>query len=273
MTLNEAMFRSYVDAFNRSDFDAFSSFYAENVEFRGRAGDCHSRAEIVALYRDIRARVREKITLHAIVMGDGAIVADAETELYGLVDWPELKSGALKAGETRRSENFLWYDIADNHFTRIRSAHHRVIPPGETVKGTLAREDKGMTAEQYAAYIDAFNRNDQATYGSFYHDDVVLNIAGKRELRGRQAIFDFYKTVKAQTRRTIQINKVIASGNQLAAELQSEFLALEDLPAFTAGPMKKGDRIFINTVALCELRDGKFARIRSGELKKMHRPG
>jgi ketosteroid isomerase-like protein len=271
--LTETAFRSYVDAFNRSDFDTFSSFYAPNVEFRGRAGDCHSRAEIVALYRDIRARVREKITLHAIVIGENTIVADAETELYALVDWPALKSGALKAGETRRSENFLWYDVADNQFTRIRSAHHRVIPPGTTVQGTVARDDKGMTPEQYATYVDAFNRDDKETYGSFYNDDVLLNIAGKRELRGRQAIFDFYGIVKAQTRRTIEINKVIASGNQLAAELQSEFLALEYLPNFTAGPMKKGDRIFINTVALCELRDGKFARIRSGELKKIHRPG
>jgi hypothetical protein len=68
------------------------------------------------------------------------------------------------------------------------------------------------------------------------------------------------------------VNKVISSGNQLAADLQLEFVALEDLPDFIAGPMKKGGRIFINTFVFYDLRDGKFARIRSAEFKKIPRP-
>jgi ketosteroid isomerase-like protein len=270
--LSEESFRSYVAAFNRSDFDAFSRFYARDVEFRGRPGERKGRDEVVNLYRDIRTRVREKITIHALVIGEHSIVADMETELYGLVDWPDLKSGALKQGETRRSQNFIWYDVTDDHFTRIRSAHHRIIPASEAAPDTIARPDQGMTPTRFATYIDAFNRDDYATFGECYSEDVVLNIAGKRELRGRQAIFDFYRAVKSQTQRTIEINNVVTAGNQLAAELQSEFVALADLPAFTAGPMKKGGRIFINTVVLYELRDGKFARIRSAELTKSHRP-
>src|SRR5258705_13864576 len=99
-----------------------------------------------------------------------------------------------------------------------------------------------MSADRFAHYIDAFNRDDYSAFGDCYHDDVVLVIAGKRELRGREAIFDFYRTVKSQTQRTIQVNNVVTAGNQLAAELQSEFVALEDLPDFAAGPMKKGGR-------------------------------
>ena len=130
----------------------------------------------------------------------------------------------------------------------------------------------GMTGERFAEYIDAFNRDDYAAFGQFYDDDVVLVIAGKTELRGRTAIFDFYRVVKSQTRRTIQVNKVITAPTRLAAELQSEFLALEDLPDFTAGPMKKGGRIFINTFVLYELREGKFIRIRSALLRKTSTP-
>jgi ketosteroid isomerase-like protein len=137
---------------------------------------------------------------------------------------------------------------------------------------TACDPKNSMSAERFAAYIDAFNRDDYAAFGDYYHEDVVLVIAGKRELRGRQAIFDFYKVVKAQTRRTIQINKVITAPGRLAAELQSEFLALEDLPDFSAGPMRKGGRIFINTLVFYELRDGRFARIRSAELRKIARP-
>jgi ketosteroid isomerase-like protein len=43
----------------------------------------------------------------------------------------------------------------------------------------------------YRAYIDACNRDDYASFGDYYDADVVLVSAGKRELRGRQAIFDF----------------------------------------------------------------------------------
>jgi hypothetical protein len=131
---------------------------------------------------------------------------------------------------------------------------------------------QGMSRERFTAYIDAFNRDDVAGYGDYYDEDVVLVIAGKRELRGRQSIFDFYKVVKAQTRRTIEINRYISTPDRIATELQSEFLALEDLPDFTAGAMKKGDRIFINTFVIYELRNGRFANIRSAELRKIYRP-
>lgn len=129
-----------------------------------------------------------------------------------------------------------------------------------------------MSPDAFAAYIDAFNRDDYSGFGDYYHRDVVLVIAGKTELRGREAIFDFYRKVKAQARRTIHIQKVITGPNRLVAELQSEFLALEDLPEFTAGPMKKGGRIFIHTFVIYELRAGKFWRIRSAELQKIARP-
>jgi hypothetical protein len=143
-----------------------------------------------------------------------------------------------------------------------------IVPPSLAAPKKCAA---GMTEERFRAYIDAFNRDDYSSFGDYYDEDVVLVIAGKTELRGRQAIFDFYKTVKSQTKRTIQVNKVITAPDRLAAELQSEFLALEDLPDFTAGPMKKGGRIFINTFVLYDLRGGKFARIRSAEFRKIDR--
>jgi len=58
----------------------------------------------------------------------------------------------------------------------------------------------------------------------------------------------------------------------IAVELESEFLALQDLPEFTAGPMRQGGRIFINTFVLYDLRDGKFSRIRSALFRKIDKP-
>lgn len=121
----------------------------------------------------------------------------------------------------------------------------------------------------FAAYIDAFNRGDNATFGDYYAEDVVLVVAGRRELRGKQAIFDFYKEVKAATRRTIDIVQSFSDGDGLAAELQSEFLALEDAPDFLTGPLRAGDRMRINTFVLYELSEGRFSRIRSATFRRV----
>ncbi len=219
----------------------------------------------------MKARLHETLSVHAVVAGDNALVADVETELHALEDWPDFPTGPFARGETRRSQNFIWYDVKDGQFTRIRSAHYRYLAASEVAPDTAARADDGISVEGFSRYIDAFNHDDYTTFGDYYDDDVVLVIAGKRELRGRQAIFDFYRKIKSQARRTIEINAVVTTGNQLAAELQSEFVALVDVPDFAAGPLRRGERLFINTVVLYELRDGRFTDIRSAELRKIRR--
>jgi len=122
--------------------------------------------------------------------------------------------------------------------------------------------------QDFRDYIAAFNRDDRAAYGSYYADNVTLVIAGRTELHGREAIFDFYAGVKATTRRTIEIVRVLASDALIAAELVSEFLALEDMPDFAAGPMRKGDRLLINSFVFYELEHVKYRRIRSATCRR-----
>jgi hypothetical protein len=276
-------FRRYIDAFNCNDFETFGGYYAPRLHFQGQAGEFHSREQVVSFYRQVKARVRETIRILTLVSGERDIVAELETELHALVDWPDFPTGPIYKGETRRSQNFCWYDVADGMFGRIRSARYRSVqgtPDDNTsalvdaAKNSLVDPPRqiAMTAEQFSSYIDAFNRDDVATYGDYYAPDVVLVLAGKTELRGRQAIFDFYKSVKSQTHRTIRINKFVATPEHIAVELESEFLALQDLPEFTAGPMRPGGRIFINTFVLYDLRDGKLSRIRSALFRKIDKP-
>ena len=282
--LGEADFRRYIAAFNRSEFAVMGEYYVPDIHFAGQGGQFHSREAVLDFYRLVKSRLRETVHVKDLIVGANDIAADLQTELYALEDWPDFPPGAIKKGETRRSENFVWYEIEGRQFARIRSARYRrdwdgspEFPTGAVLAGraVAGRADAGradagtpMTAARFADYIAAFNRDDVAAYGDFYDDDVVLVIAGKTELHGRQAIFDFYKDVKSKTDRTIEINRVIASAGHLAAELQSEFVARQDLPEFAAGPMKKGDRMFINTIVLYDLHHGKFARIRSARLLK-----
>ena len=267
-------FRQYIDAFNRSDFDGFSGYYMPDIDFRGRGGTFAGKDAVLTFYRGVKARMRETLTIRGLVVGKRQWVADIVTELYAQEDWPDFASGAIKKGETRRSENFIWYELEGDKFKRVRSGRHSgnpapTTPPLPVV--TLDASQPAFSAEEFSAYMDAFNNDDYAAFGDHYTEDVKLVIAGDRALSGRQAIFDFYKTVKSQTRRTIQINRLVTTPGLFAAELQSEFLALEDLPNFVAGPMKKGGRIFINTFVIYELKGGKFWRIRSAEYRKENR--
>jgi hypothetical protein len=120
-----------------------------------------------------------------------------------------------------------------------------------------------MTPEHFQAYLDAFNRDDFEIFSRYYAEDVVLVLGGKREIRGRQAIIDFYKPVKAKTRRQIVANRVVIGVDGIAAELESTFVALEDIPDLLARPLKKGETHHQVTFALYEVNNGLFTRIRS----------
>jgi ketosteroid isomerase-like protein len=121
-------------------------------------------------------------------------------------------------------------------------------------------------------YIAAFNRGDAAAYGACYCEDVVLVIADHTELRGREAIVDFYDRVRADTERTIEVVNVVAGGDVLGAELESEFLALRDLPDFAPRPMKAGDRLHLDTFVFYDLEGGKYKRIRAATHRRIFRP-
>src|SRR5271167_3165771 len=120
-----------------------------------------------------------------------------------------------------------------------------------------------MTEAHFRAYLDAFNRDDYAGFRKYYADDVLLVLGGARELRGAQAIIDFYKVVKAKTRRQIAVNTLVIGEHGIAAELSSTFVALEDIPDLLAKPLKRGESYSHVTFALYEVENGQFTRIRS----------
>ena len=120
--LGEQDFRNYIAAFNRSDFDGFSKYYAADVKFEGRGGTFTSRDQVLAFYRQVKARIRETITIKDVVVGDNDLVANIVTELFALEDWPEFPTGPMKKGQIVHSENFVWYEIKNAKFVHIRSA-------------------------------------------------------------------------------------------------------------------------------------------------------
>ena len=122
---------------------------------------------------------------------------------------------------------------------------------------------------RFHAYMAAFNRHDYGELVGYYDPNILLVIGNGTELRGRQAIVDFYRNVNDATTRTIEILDSFSDGVMLAAELQSEFLALRDAPDFTSGPMARGDRLYLNSFAYYDIgSDRRFVRIRSAVFRR-----
>lgn len=123
-------FEAYLAAFNRGDFEGFSSYYAPNVRFEGQAGSFDGPRAVVAFYRLVRERIDETVELLSFVAGPGRIAAELRTTLVARADWPDFPTGALLAGQRRASINFAMYRIEAGRFAHIRSARFKSFPNG-----------------------------------------------------------------------------------------------------------------------------------------------
>lgn len=123
-------FDRYVEAFNRSDFAGFGAYYADDVEFVGQAGDLHGRTAVLDFYRTVKSRMSEALAVRQFVGAPDRLAVEIETRLQAFVDWPDFPTGQLAAGDRIGVLSFVFYDIADGRFARIRSARYRRVVGG-----------------------------------------------------------------------------------------------------------------------------------------------
>lgn len=124
-------FETYLAAFNRADFATFGSYYADDVVFHGQAAQLIGRDSVLDFYREVRGYLDERVDLFGFVGAPdrSRIAAELRTTLVALRDWPDMPTGAMRAGDTRQRVSFAMYDIADGRFARIRTA--RFVSAGE----------------------------------------------------------------------------------------------------------------------------------------------
>ena len=126
-----------------------------------------------------------------------------------------------------------------------------------------------MNTAEYRDYIDCFNRNDFDGFGKYYHDDVIFELGDKKTIVGRDNILDFYRGVKAKVRETLDVLSAVGDENLLAVHVRTEFFGLEDWPDFIAGPLMKGESLWIESLGYYYLKDGKVTRILGARFKTL----
>ncbi|AKH42239.1 hypothetical protein FHS61_000008 [Altererythrobacter atlanticus] len=114
----------------------------------------------------------------------------------------------------------------------------------------------------FEAYLAAFNAGDAASFGSFYDPDLIFE-GQAASLSGREAVLDFYRLVHSRIDETVELLTFVGSASHCAAELATTLEPLEDWPDFPTGPLKTGEQRRSVNFAFYDLREGRFARIRS----------
>ncbi len=122
-------FQRYLDAFNTDDFDGFSSFYAEDVDFRlGDRKHIVGRQGIVDFYRAVKQHIREELRIIDIVLGETGVGLHVYTRFTTIRDWPDFELWPTQAGDVREIESLVLYTLnGAGKFTHIRSARFRAL--------------------------------------------------------------------------------------------------------------------------------------------------
>jgi ketosteroid isomerase-like protein len=120
--MNEADFRTYIDAFNRQDFDGFRRYYAADVEFNlGDRKQIIGPQGIVDFYTGVFEHIAEELEiLDLIVAPDGAAL-HSRTKFTTIKDWPDFELWPTMTGDVRIVESINMYLTRDGKIAKILS--------------------------------------------------------------------------------------------------------------------------------------------------------
>jgi len=145
----------------------------------------------------------------------------------------------------------------------------RVTQPAPRLGGSPKRR------RAFLEYARAFSNADFERFSQYYTDDVVCELTGPGiVLRGKDGIVHFYREMFKKVRESLTLHHLIADDGGIAADVTSQFTAIEDAPDFVVAPLKKGEFVRVPVFVHYELADGKISRIkvaRAGDVSKPQR--
>ena len=146
------------------------------------------------------------------------------------------------------------------------------LPPGiPAVQSTLLLGGSPQQRAAFREYSQAFSSADVDRFSRYYTEDVVCELAAYT-LEGKQGIVDFYREMFKTVRETLTLNRLIADEEGIAADISTQFTAIEDAPDFSVAPLKKGECIRGRLFVHYTLREGKITRIKVARAGPMSTP-
>lgn len=123
-----------------------------------------------------------------------------------------------------------------------------------------------LAEEDFLRYVAAFNARDYELMTSYYHPDVRFELPGLAPM-GRAEIKAFYQDFHTDVTERLAVEFLMIDAEHVAAELYTEFHAINDRPDFTARPLRAGDVHRSTNLVHYDLLDGLFVGIRVGRYR------
>lgn len=124
--ITREQYAEYLAAFNRNDFAGFAKFYADDVVLELPVATLRGRQAIVEFYTKVKGQVRETLTVGQFVSDEHGLAVEADTEFLAIADAPDFIVRPMKKGDVIRSTSFIFYELRDGKFSRIRSARFKM---------------------------------------------------------------------------------------------------------------------------------------------------
>ena len=263
-------YQNYVELFNSGNDEALvKTYFTEDTVFSGGSRAFYGAGELLKFLHWAHDGIREILRPQVVVQNEDHILAEIDIDFHALVDKPDFQFKPLKKGEMTTVKFFVIYYLRDGKVCHLKAA---TWPVEQGV--SKATPKLGGTLEQRQAFREytlAFSNADFDRFTQFYNDDVICELGAGITLRGKDGIANFYREMFKTVRENLTVHQVVADDNGIAADITTQFTAIEEAPNFVVGPLKKGEHIRGRVFVHYALRDGKISRIsvaRAGEMSR-----
>jgi ketosteroid isomerase-like protein len=260
-------YAKYIQAFNAGD-DAklVEEFFTDDVIFQSNSRRFEGKAELLKFLNWAHDGIREIIRAQKVMQDDTHLFAEIDMDFHATKDKPEFVFGALKAGEFTTVKFFVLYTLRDGKVAQLKAS---TWPPNVGVTKPTPRLGGSLEQRQaFLEYTKAFSNAEFDRFSAYYTDDVVCELP-VLTLNGKSGIVNFYRQMFKTVRESLTVHQIVMDDGGIAADVTSQFTAIEDAPQFVLAPLKKGQFIRSRVFVHYRLRDGRIDRIkvaRAGEL-------
>jgi ketosteroid isomerase-like protein len=263
-------YNEYIAAFDSGDDAALvQRFFTDDVLFQSGARILRGADELLKFLSWAHDGIREIIRAQLVLRDANHIFAEIDMDFHATRDKPDFVFGALKQGEFTTVKFLVVYYLRDGKIAQLKAG---TWPPNSGVSKPVAR--LGGTLEQRQAFLEytrAFSNGEFDKFSQYYTDDVRCEL-GAIVLEGRDGIVNFYRAMFKKVRENLTLHHLVADENGLAADITTQFTAIEDAPDFVVAPLKKGEFVRGRVFVYYTLRDGKIAHIRVARAGAMSEP-
>lgn len=118
-----AAYQAYAAAFSGGDMHRAGRYYSEDCTLTlPSVPPMHGRQAICDFYESMFRTVREHLTIHRLVIDDGAIAVDCTSTFTAQVDAPDFVVKPLRAGESVQVRVIVIYALQDGRICEIKVA-------------------------------------------------------------------------------------------------------------------------------------------------------